>query len=74
MRQLSLSVVVAAAVVALPAFAQQDPSAPGPVHDTNIVVGESPPANFVLRSLDDESFDLAEADGPLLLLFFRGTW
>lgn len=74
MRQLSLSVVLATAVVALPASAQQDLAAPGPVHDTNIVVGEAPPANFVLRSLDDESFDLAAAEGPLLLLFFRGTW
>jgi len=28
----------------------------------------------VLESIDGESHDLAEVEGPLLLLFFRGTW
>lgn len=54
--------------------AQQDRLAPGPPHETNIVVGELPPASFVLDSIDDETFDLEQAEGPLLLLFFRGTW
>lgn len=85
MRQLSSSGLLAVALVALPAAtlqgaaapppaAQQDPAAPGPRHETRIVVGESPPTSFTLRSLDDEAFDLASADQPLLLLFFRGTW
>jgi len=59
---------------ALPGPAQQDRMAPGPPHETNIVVGESPPTSFALRSIDDETFDLASAERPLLLLFFRGTW
>jgi len=85
MRHLSCSAVLATALVALPAAsdqgaaaqpssAQQNPAAPGPRHETRIVVGESPPTRFALRSIDDEPFDLASADHPLLLLFFRGTW
>jgi hypothetical protein len=54
--------------------AAQDRLAPGSPHETNIVVGELPPTSFALRSIDDEAFDLAAADRPLLLLFFRGTW
>lgn len=48
--------------------------APGTAHESNIVVGETPPASIVLESIDGESHDLAEVEGPLLLLFFRGTW
>lgn len=60
--------------VAWPPAVQQDRLAPGPTHETKIVVGDTPPTSFELRSIDDESFNLATADRPLLLLFFRGTW
>ena len=85
MRHLSWSTLLAAALIVLPAAsiqgadgwpatAQQSPTAPGPRHETRIVLGESPPTSFELRSIDDERFDLAAAEGPILLLFFRGTW
>lgn len=52
----------------------QDRMAPGAPHQTEIEVGEPPPVNFVLRSIDHEVFDLRAAYRPLLLLFFRGVW
>lgn len=69
MRYLSWSALLTVALVVSPAAA-----VPGPQHATRIVVGESPPTSFVLRSIDDELFDLESAGGPILLLFFRGTW
>ena len=82
MRHLSSSALLGVAVIvasvqptaAWAQAAQQDRLAPGPPHETNIVVGELPPSSFVLRSIDDEPFDLASNERPLLLLFFRGTW
>lgn len=82
MRHLSSSALLGAAMIvtsvqpaaASAPAAQQDRLAPGPPHETNIVVGELPPASFTLRSIDDELFDLASNQRPLLLLFFRGTW
>jgi hypothetical protein len=85
MRYLSCLALLTAALVVSPAAdvhgaaawrsaALQDSAVPGPWHATRIVVGESPPTSFVLRSIDDELFDLESAGGPLLLLFFRGTW
>ena len=69
MRYLSWSALLTVALVVCPAA-----SVAGPQHATRIVVGESPPTSFVLRSIDDELFDLESAGGPILLLFFRGTW
>lgn len=70
----ALTLASAQHAAASPPAAPQDRSAPGPPHETNIVVGELPPSSFALRSIDDEPFDLTSADRPLLLLFFRGTW
>ena len=69
-----LVVATAQSAAALPGAASQDRAAPGPPHETKIVVGEAPPTSFELRSIDGETLDLAAADRPILLLFFRGTW
>ena len=67
------AMALAIGVLAAPVAAQETP---GPRHQTNIVVGEPPPATFALESIDGDTYDLTEALGqrPLLLLFFRGTW
>ena len=81
MRHSCWSTLLVAAIVVLPStstrgaiesrsVAQQA----SPAAEPGIVVGESPPTSFVLQSIDDETFGLATADRPLLLLFFRGTW
>jgi cytochrome oxidase Cu insertion factor (SCO1/SenC/PrrC family) len=76
-----MAAVIAAALMAgsiagsaVHAAPSQDRDAPGPAHTSNIVVGEAPPATFVLESIDGTAYDLGAAEGPLLLLFFRGTW
>jgi hypothetical protein len=82
MRSSSTTLILAAAILASPILdaeagsiaRQEDRMAPGTAHESNIVVGETPPASIVLESIDGESHDLAEVEGPLLLLFFRGTW
>lgn len=64
-------------LVALAARAQDDRMAPGPRHETLLVVGEPPPTSFALPSVTDAAiFDLEARRGerPILLLFFRGTW
>lgn len=55
----------------------QDRMAPGPPHESLLVVGQPPPTSFALHSVTDSStFDLEAARGerPILLLFFRGVW
>jgi len=82
LRRTAVGLSLALSVVTTPALAQSgqggggDRMAPGPPHETNLVVGQLPPTGFVLESLDGESYDLTAARGerPLLLLFFRGTW
>ncbi len=62
---------------ALLADAQSDRLAPGPPHETLLVVGEAPPTSFALPSVTDATiFDLEAQRGerPILLLFFRGAW
>lgn len=70
---LSLALVVFATPVRAGAQ-QQDGSAT--TYQSNVIVGEMPPTDFVLESIDGETFELAAARGdkPLMLLFFRGTW
>ena len=74
-----LCLALAATLTSATASAQnpsQDRMAPGPPHESNVVVGELPPTAFALTSIDGERFDLATARGekPLLVLFFRGVW
>ena len=69
-----LAVATVESAAALPGATRQDRTAPGPPHETKIVVGELPPTSFELRSIDGETFELASAGRPILLLFFRGTW
>lgn len=70
---LSLALVVFVTPARAGAQQQDDSATPFP---SNVTVGEMPPTDFVLESIDGETFDLAAARGdkPLMLLFFRGTW
>ncbi|MDX1502585.1 MAG: hypothetical protein R3325_09485 [Thermoanaerobaculia bacterium] len=47
---------------------------PGPPHATRLEIGSPPPTPLELPALDGRVLSTADAESPLLLIFFRGVW
>lgn len=75
-RALNSTVAVLLSLTATSVAGVQEEQAPDVTGPEALEVGAPPPTGFELRSIDGDTYRLADLRGerPVLLLFFRGTW